>query len=152
MQQHYRNSNVLTFADRYLIDEEHARMERFLRDLRETCAELDALEDCNGCDNGKAASCQGRLNSFMYDFLDIISEHFENEEKIMQICLSDPEHNEYIRRHLTAHEKLMREIKILMREADELNKHGITVLAIRQIYNQIEEMFKVHAHEYDSYL
>jgi hemerythrin len=149
MRQQHQDSNVLLLPTdhRLLIDEEHTRMERYLRDLYDTCSELEA-------DGGrdKLASCQGRLTSFLYDFLDIISEHFENEEKLMQACLAAEEDVDYFRRHRAAHEKLAREVKVLMRDVTEMNKQGSTALAIRHLYQQIAVMFGEHAREYDSFI
>jgi hemerythrin len=149
MKQQNQDSNALPLppGHRFLIDEEHARMERFLRDLYDTCAELEA----EGGED-KVASCQGRLNSFLYDFLDIISEHFENEERLMEACLAVQEDKDYFRRHRAAHEKLARQVKILMRETAEMSKQGSTALAIRHLYQQIGVMFGEHSREYDKFL
>jgi hemerythrin len=146
-QDSYALSPLLPPDDLNLVDEEHARMEKFLRDLYDTYSELEA----EGGD-ARVASCHGRLTSFLYDFLDIISEHFENEERLMQACLVAPEDVDYFRRHRAAHEKLARDVKVLLQETAELNRHGSTALAIRHLYQQIAVMFGEHSREYDKFL
>jgi hemerythrin len=151
MKQQNQDSNALPLLlppdDLNLIDQEHARMERFLRDLYDTYSELEA----DGAGD-RLASSHGRLNSFLYDFLDIISEHFENEERLMEACLAAQEDKDYFQRHRAAHEKLAQQVKILMRETAELSKQGSTALAIRHLYQQIAVMFGDHSREYDNFL
>ena len=152
MQHQRRDSFALLPADRRMIDEDHERLERFIRDLHDTCAELESADDCGDCDRERVASCQGRLTSFLYDFLDIMDNHFETEEKLMEACLTTPEQREYVHGHKAAHEKLRREVKVLLRELAEMNKQGSTMMAIRQFYRQVAVMFGNHAHEFDDYL
>jgi len=48
---------ALSLTECQLIEDEHARLERFLRELRETCCEFDSLEECQDCGREKIASC-----------------------------------------------------------------------------------------------
>ena len=88
-----------TTVERQLIEDEHAHLERFLRDLRDTCCEFYSLKGCQGCGREKIASCQGRLISFEHVFLDFVIEHFGNEEKNMSEISRTQDTNEYFRLH-----------------------------------------------------
>ena len=140
----------LSAADRLLIDEEHARLEQFLHDLRDTCENFGAQGDCYGCSRAQVATCQGRLTSFFYDFLDLVAEHFENEEKIMYVSLPAADDNEFFRQHQAEHARLMSEVKSLMRESSAQSNRGNPSEAIRQLDRKIAEMFGVHAHTFDA--
>lgn len=40
---------ALSLTERQLSQDEHARLERFLRELREACSEFNSLEECQDC-------------------------------------------------------------------------------------------------------
>ncbi len=143
---------TLSASDRRIIDDEHARLDRFLRDLCETCPEFTSLEDCHNCGHEKTASCQGRLPSFFYDFHDLVAEHFENEEKIMAGKLQSEEERDYLRRHQEEHARLMREVRSLIKESTELSQRGNVAAAIRRFHHLIKDRFSEHADSYDKIL
>lgn len=151
MQHSIIHIHPLNPADRQLIDQEHARLEQFLHNLGDTCCELGSQKNCTNCARDKFASCQGRLTSFHYDFLDLVTEHFENEEKIMcdRLRMSN---DEYFHKHRGAHAKLMRDLTEMMRVSSILNRRGNTAEAIRQICRWIEVNFAEHARTYDGVL
>lgn len=135
-------------ADRQLIDREHARLEGFVHNLRETCVRFDTPLACASCSREKFASCQGRLTSFCYDFMDLVAEHCENEERI--ICNSlRISNDEYFQRHKAEHARLMRDMAELMSEVSAMNRSGDTAQAIRLLHQWISETFEAHAHTYD---
>lgn len=140
----------LSAADRLLIDEEHARLEQFLNDLRDTCEKFGAQGNCYGCSRAQVATCQGRLTSFFYDFLDLVAEHFENEENVMRASLAAADDDEYFRQHRAEHARLMREVKSLMQESSVLSNQGNPSEAIRRLDRKIAEMFGVHAYAFDA--
>ena len=149
--QHYdQNPETLSTADRMLIDAEHARLEQFLCDLRDTCENFGAQGDCYRCSRAQVATCQGRLTSFFYDFLDLIAEHFENEEKIMLGSFPASGEDDEIARHQKEHARLMMEVKGLMRESAEFSSQGNPSEAIRRLEKKISELFGEHAHTFDS--
>jgi hemerythrin len=139
---------TLEADDLALIEQEHARLEHFLQRLSDTCSELESDHSCQACDREKQACCQGRLTSFLYDFLDLVAEHFENEEMILCEKLGLPT-DEYFQQHHAAHMRLMRELTDMIRDASVLNRQGLTVEAIRQLYRWIQENFTEHARRYD---
>lgn len=140
----------LSAEDHRLIEDEHARLERFLHDLRDTCKEFCTQNDCQGCERERIASCRGRLTSFFYDFLDLVAEHFENEEKIMRGSLLAMEDSPYYRQHQEEHASLMREMRTLMQESAALSEQGNTAQAIRQLYSRVTARFGEHARLYDT--
>jgi hemerythrin len=140
---------ALSLTERQLIEGEHARLERFLRELRETCCEFDSLEECQDCGREKIASCQGRLISFTHDFLDFVIEHFENEEKIMSEIYSTQQSNRYFQLHQQEHMKLVREMESLMHELSVMSRRGHTAIAIREFYYRVAEIFSKHARTLD---
>lgn len=144
---------VIPEADRLRIEEEHAHLATFLRDLRDTCTEFESMHECHGCGSEKSASCHGRLASFQFDLLDLVAEHFENEEGIMRDNIASPEDSQFFRRHQAEHARLLDEIKNkLIRESSSLSHQGQTVAAIRLLHVKITEIFKHHANEFDEKL
>ena len=95
----------LSAVERQQIENEHAHLEQFLWELHEACCEFDSLKECHGCDKEKFASCQGRLISFEYVFIDFVIRHFENEEKIM-IEITSEKKNLNIPNERTLHNKV----------------------------------------------
>jgi len=148
--QHLDNDvRELTAAERQLIEDEHAHIERLLRELRETCCEFDSLKGCLGCGREKIASCQGRLISFEYVFIDLVIEHFKNEEKIMSKIFSNQDTNECFRFHQQEHDKLLREMQGLMHKLSTESDRGHTSVAIREFHYRITELFGTHARMFD---
>lgn len=143
-------SNELSTADRLLLDEEHARLEQFWHDLRETCTEFESGVDCRGCSQDLLATCQGRLVSFIYDFLDLTAEHFEHEEAILRRLLPSPDDDVHVHAHQMEHVRLLRVVHDLAREAARLNTQGLSAEAIRLLYRKICELFGEHARNYDT--
>lgn len=139
----------LSVAEHRLIEDEHARLDQFLRELRETCCEFYSLEGCQGCDSGKVASCQGRLNSFEHVFFDFVIEHFKNEEKIMSKISSTKDTNECFRLHQQEHDKLLREMQSLMHKLSTESDRGHTAVAIREFHYRVTELFGKHVLMFD---
>jgi len=140
---------ALSLTERQLSQDEHARLERFLRELREACSEFNSLEECQDCSREKIASCQGRLISFTHDFLDFVIGHFENEEKIMSEIYSTQQSNRNFQLHQQEHMKLVREMESLMHELSVMSRRGHTASAIREFYYRVAEIFNKHAHTFD---
>lgn len=142
----------LSPADRHLIENDHARLERFLSDLRDTCSHFMSAEGCNKCGFEKVATCKGRLPSYFYDFYDLVSEHCENEEFIMSKLPHSELLEEFLRLHKEDHARLMRELKILIQESTMLVNQGNVAVSIRQFYQLINDSFSAHAHCFDNIL
>ncbi len=149
MQPPDQHPNAPSADDRLLIDAEHARLEQFLKDLRDTCENFGASGNCYGCSRVQVATCQGRLTSFFFDFLDLISEHFDNEERIMLDTLPPSEQDGYFLRHQAAHARLTREVREFMRESAVFSNQGNPSEAIRRLERKISELFGHHAHAFD---
>lgn len=141
----------LSEVERRLIEDEHARLDQFLRNLRETCCEFYSLEECQGCDRGKIASCQGRLISFEHVFLDLVIEHFKNEEKIMSDIFHNQDTNQRFRLHQQEHDKLLREMENLMHKLSTESERGHTAVAIREFHYRVTELFGKHARTFDNF-
>jgi hemerythrin len=148
----FQDLNALSDDDRQLIEAEHLRLEQFLGELYETCSEMVPDFGCSGCDSGKFAACQGRLPSFFYDFYELVSNHFDNEEKIMRDSLWSESGYELLRQHNQEHARLMREVKELIEECSTFNKQGNVAAAIRHFHNKVTDMFGEHARTFDSRL
>jgi hemerythrin len=139
--------------DRQLIAQEHERLAAFLRDLRETCSEFQSSGDCRECGKEKSASCQGLLVSFQHDFVALIEEHFEHEERIMRDTLSAPEDDAYFRQHVAEHTRLLDEIRnTLIPATNALSRQGQTAAAIRMLHDRVSEIFGQHAYGFDDAL
>lgn len=137
-------------ADRLRIEEEHARLATFLRDLRNTCSEFESRHDCYDCGSEKTSSCQGRLASFQFDLLDMVAIHHENEENIMRNNLATPEDDLIFRSHQAEHARILDGLrKNLVRESSALNRHGNAAAAIRLLYEGIVTIFEAHENEFD---
>lgn len=141
----------LSASDRQLIDAEHARLETFLRELRETCCAFDDTKECQHCDRERIACCQGRLVSFTYDFLDFVVEHFEHEERIMSKVFSALEPASVFQHH-QEHTQLVRSIEGLMHALSGMSKQGHTAVAIREFHARATEMFDAHTLSFDAKL
>lgn len=139
----------LSASERQLIEAEHARLETFLRELRETCCAFDDTKECQQCDRERIACCQGRLVSFTYDFLDFVVEHFEHEEKILSKISSALDPASVFHHHLE-HTKLVRTIERLMHALSGMSKQGHTAVAIREFHARATEMFDVHTRSFDA--
>jgi hemerythrin len=148
----FQDLNALSEDDRQLIEAEHLRLEQFLSDLHETCSELIPDCGCAHCDSGKLSACQGRLPSFFYDFCELVSDHFDNEEKIMRDSLWSDSGYELLRQHNQEHARLMGEVKKLIEECSVFNRQGNVAGAIRHFHNKVTEMFGEHARTFDSRL
>ena len=141
--------NKLTPADYLLIEEEHARLERLLRDLYDTCCNLDNLLSCQGCSSAKLASCRGRLPSYIHDLIDLVDMHFYHEESIM---LSRPQvtvGNEYFRIHKQAHDGIIKELKLIVGECSSLDKLEKTAEGYRHFYKKLSDLFEEHDRCFD---
>lgn len=149
MTQPDQNFSVLSAADRRLIEDEHARLEHFLDDLRDTCHEFVTNQTCQFCDRARMACCKGRLNSFFHDFQDLVAQHFDNEETILRHLVPTLQEEEYFIRHQQAHERLMVEVREALRQSLALNGQGETAEAIRLLYRRIAAMFGEHARNFD---
>jgi len=149
MSTHQSNIKALSNENYQQIELEHARLERYLADLRDTCHYLDSELSCDSCSREKLASCNGRIYSFMHDLLDITGKHFQNEETIM---LSRPHVNEdysYYRTHHQEHLQIMKALKALAEQCGELYQQGATAAAYRELYGKISALFDEHSLAFD---
>jgi hemerythrin len=143
-------ASELSPDERLMIDEEHARLEQFLEDLRDTCENFGVRGNCYGCNRTQVATCQGRLSSFFYDFLDLVDAHFDTEEKIMLGSLKASSEDTYFLQHQAEHVRLINEVRNLMRESAVFSQQGNPSEAIRRLESKLDELFGVHAHEFDA--
>lgn len=144
-----QSSHSLDPADRALIDAEHARLERFMLDLRDTCENFGANGDCYQCSKGQVATCQGRVTSFLYDFMDLIAEHVENEEAIMRHTLADADNDTHFQAHQAEHARILRDVRELMRVSSVHATRGNPSASIHLLFMKISEMFGDHARRFD---
>ncbi len=150
MMQYGPVSGNISATDRLLLDEEHARLEQFMNDMSDICENFFLHGNCLACNRSQVATCQGRLTSFFYDFLDLVAEHFENEENILRSSLTGGDGDERFFQHKNEHARLMHEINDLMRESLLLSHQGNPSAAIRRLDQKITEMFGAHANVFDA--
>lgn len=146
---HQNSIKTLSAEDYRQIEWEHARLERYLADLHETCHNLNSQLGCDTCGSEKLASCHGRMHSFLHDLLDITGKHFVNEEKIM---LSRPHVTEdyaYYREHHQAHLQIMKALKSITEQCGMLDRQGATAEAYRELFGQISALFEEHSRAFD---
>jgi hemerythrin len=146
---HPDNIKALSAEDYRQIELEHARLERFLEDLHDTCHHLDSQLGCEHCGSEKLASCHGRMHSFLHDLLDITGKHFLNEENIM---LSRPHVTEdyaYYRVHHQAHLKIMQALRSITDQCAALDREGATADAYRALSGKISALFEEHNRAFD---
>ena len=148
---HKKAIKALTPEDYLIIEKEHLLFDKFLTDLRNTCAcsNLNQLPDCRNCDHEKMTSCQGRLSSYLFYISDIAAKHFDNEEKIM---LSRPHVTvdyEYFRAHHEAHEEIMGKLAALTEEYLALNSKSNTAEIYQRFYKELSNIFKEHDRNFD---
>lgn len=148
MAQENPNFIMLSPADRQLIEEDHARLRKFLCDLCDTCGEPASAGDCQHCGHEKFASCKGLLPSFFYDFQDILAVHFETEERIMSGIPHTETTKAYFQQHQDDHALLMLELHQLMQESIALIQHGNAGEAIRKF----QQLIRNRLHEQDDFL
>src|SRR3972149_7675247 len=146
---HLQAVKKLAPADYLLIEEEHARLERLLHDLRDTCCNLDNLLSCQSCSSGKLASCRGRLPSFLYDVIDLSGNHYYHEESIMLSRPHVTEEYEYFRTHHQAHVDIMQKLNALVGECSSLDNQGSTAEGYRQFYKKLSDLFEEHDRCFD---
>jgi hemerythrin len=143
-------ANELSRDERLMIDEEHARLEQFLEDLHDTCENFLLQGNCFGCTRTQVATCQGRLSSFFFDFIDLVDAHFDTEEKIMLGSLKASSEDAYFKKHQAEHVRLVNEVRNLMRESSKFSQQGNPSEAIRRLESKLDELFGVHSHEFDA--
>jgi len=146
---HLQAVKKLAPADYLLIEEEHARLERLLHDLRDTCCNLDNLLSCQSCSSGKLASCRGRLPSFLFDVIDLSSRHYSHEESIMLSRPNVTENYEYFHMHQQAHADIMQKLNTLVDECSSLDKQENTDESYRQLFKKLSDLFDDHDRTFD---
>jgi hemerythrin len=146
---HVQAIKKLAAADYLLIEKEHALLERFLGDLRDTCCNLDNLLNCQSCGNEKLASCRGRWPSFAHDIVELAGKHFYHEESIMLGRQHVTEEYEYFRIHHQAHVDVMQKLYALLDECSLLDEQGNTDESYRQFYKQLTDLLEEHDHCFD---
>lgn len=142
----------LSASERQMIEGEHARLEKFLGDLRTTCCNFDLVADCQSCAREKIASCHGQLVSFTHDFLELVIEHCENEEDIMsEVFIAHQSHTSFLH-HRQEHVKLVRSMESLMLALPGKSRQGHTAAALREFHARATEAFSKHSREFDATL
>jgi hemerythrin len=135
--------------DYLLIEKEHSRLERYLKDLRDTCCNMENQLNCQSCSSEKSASCRGQLPSYFYDLNDLVGKHFYNEESIMLSRPNITEDYGYFRNHRQAHLSVMRELQEIVGKCALLARQGHTADAYRQLYRDISNVLDEHDRSFD---
>jgi hemerythrin len=134
----------LSPAEYKLIEDEHLQLHNSLKNLRNTCRNLDNQGSCKNCSREQIAACQGRLASFFYNFINIATNHFEHEETIMLRVSLLAQDKEDFRSHQRAHTNILNELKSKVSQCALLDARGDTSEAYRQLYNRMSELFEEH--------
>lgn len=139
----------LTPDDYVVLEKEHARLERFLSDIEDTCWHLDNKLNCHGCGSLKFASCYGRLPSFLHDLSEITNKHFAHEESIMLARPHVTEDYEYFRAHRQAHIDIMVALRQIAGECTTLLNQGVIADGYRQLHQKVSHLFEDHEQAFD---
>lgn len=136
--------------DYVLIESEHAKLEKFLSDIEDTCLHLDSRLNCESCSSLKFASCYGRLPSFLYDLAEITDQHFYHEESIMLSRPHVTEEYEYFRVHRQAHVNIILALKEIAGECASLLKQRVIADGYRKLYQKVSDLFEDHERSFDA--
>ncbi len=138
-------------ADYLIIEKEHALLEKFLSDLHDTCdcSNLDKLPDCQSCGHEKMASCQGRLPSYLFYVIDLVTKHFDHEETIMLSRPHVTEVYEYFRIHRQAHEDILHRLNALVDKCFSQGNQSNTAEIYRQFHIKLSDMFEEHDNSFE---
>ena len=131
---------------RQLLEQNHAHLKQCLCDLYalcDACSAAQIADSAHSCSKEKKSACQGRLNSFFYDFQFLISKHFEQEEKVLGDILDAVDDN-HLRRHQQENERLLQEVRHLVQETSALSRQGNVSAAIGKFYALISEKLREH--------
>lgn len=135
--------------DYALIESEHARMEWFLHDIKDTCLHLDDQLACDSCGSLKLASCYGRLPSFLHNLMEITDKHFHHEESIMLSRPHVTENYEYFRVHRQAHLDIMQALKEIAGDCASFLQQKVIADGYRQLYQRVSGLFEDHDRLFD---
>ncbi|MGB7816192.1 MAG: hypothetical protein WBL28_07560 [Methylotenera sp.] len=144
---HDKAIKSLSPADRLVIDEEHALLEKFLKDLHDSCTTLDTLDQVK--DREELASYRGRLPSFLLYVSELVARHFETEETIMLSRPHVTEKYEYFRIHRQAHLDILRKLDALVSECFTFDDHKNTADVYHQFYDKLSALFEEHDRNFD---
>ena len=146
---HVQAIKKLALADYLLIEEEHARLERLLHGLHETCCNLDKLLSCQGCDSGELASCLGRLPSYIHDLIDHVDKHFYHEESIISGTLDVTVKNDYFKLHQQTHDSMVQELNSMLGECHLLKDMEKTDESYHHLYKKFSDQYEEHSRAFD---
>jgi hemerythrin len=144
---HDKAIKTLKPADYLAIEEDHAQLEKFLNELRDSCAVLDKLDQVN--DHEKLASYRGRLSSCLLYISELVTKHFDTEETIMLSRPHVTEEYEYFRKHRQAHADILRKLDALVNECFTFEDHISTVEIYHQFYDRLSALFDEHDRTFD---
>ena len=132
-------------AEYKLIKDEHLRLHDTLKNLRDTCRNLNNQRTCESCSREQIATCQGRLVSFCYNIINIATNHFNHEESIMlRLSLVTKKYEDF-RIHQQEHNNILNELNAKVGQCASLDAQGKTSDAYRQLYKRMSELFDEHA-------
>ncbi len=132
-------------AEYKLIEDEHLRLHDTLKNLRDTCCNLDNQGSCQSCSREQLATCRGRLVSFCYNIINIATNHFNHEESIMRRLSLVTHKYEDFRIHQQVHNNILNELNAKVSQCALLDAQGKTSEAYRQLYKRMSELFEEHA-------
>ncbi len=122
---------------RHLCGEEQTHLAHFLNDLCDNCDAFMTANNCNNCNKQKFAACQGRLPSFLYEFMDLVDRHLDNQRKLIDITPDTADACDHFKRH----SRLMHEVEDQIKELAAMNRQGNTLGSIRQLYQLLIDLF-----------
>jgi len=144
---HDKAIKALKPEDYLVIEEEHALLEKFLKELQETCSKLDKLDRVR--DHEELACYRGRLSSCLLYISELVAKHFDNEETIMLSRPHVTEEYEYFRTHRQAHTEILRKLDALVNECFTYEDHVSTVKIYHQFYDKLSAFFDEHDRTFD---
>ncbi len=144
---HDKAIKALRPADYLVIEEEHALLDKFLKELQDSCSKLDKLDQVR--DHEKLASYRGRLSSCLLYISELVAKHFDTEETIMLSRPHVTEEYECFRTHQQAHTDILRKLDALVNECFTFEDHVSTVKIYHQFHDRLSALFDEHDHSFD---
>ncbi len=133
------------------IEDEHVRLVILLKDMRDMCGYyFESNHQCQDCNRERQASCQGLFPSYALDFLELVIEHFENEDALIDEIREIPEFELELKSHKKAHLQILRELEGLLQDMKTLNSQGQTVMALRVFHERADSLLNEHTQLFDA--
>lgn len=131
-----------------MVHRDHAKLQQYLRDVEDTCTQLNSLQGCRHCSTNRQAVCQGRISSFLFDLIDITNRHFLHEELLMAEAADKIDDTTRQAHHL-AHANITHAINELYAQSAKSAEQGRYHETYQRLYMTLTELFSEHEQMFD---